>query len=77
MAETTEFVYIGFIPNLVKLGVFAELTALEGLTGFAVENWHCPFCEDHDGVGASGSQFCSDEAREADVTRTCARRYGS
>ena len=61
----------------MKFGVFAELTVLEGLAGFAVENWHCPFCEEHDGVGAAGSGFISDKAREAGVTRTCVRRDGS
>ena len=55
LAETSEFIGVGFIPNLMKLGVLAELTVFGGLVCFAVENWHCPFCEKHDGVLVAGS----------------------
>ena len=40
LAEASEFVGVGFIPNLVELGVFAELTVFESLACFAVKNWH-------------------------------------
>ena len=55
LAETSEFIGVGFIPNLMKLGVLVELTVFKGLACFAVENWHCPFCEEYDGVLAAGS----------------------
>ena len=58
----------------MKCGVVAELTVLEGLAGFAVKNWHCPFFEEHDGKGAAGSGFVSDDAHKAGVMRLCARR---
>ena len=62
---------------MVKLGVLAELTVLKGLAGFAVENWHCSFCEEHDGVGTASSGFGSDEACVDGVMRTYWRRDGS
>ena len=70
MVETAQLVCVQFFPDLVKLGVLVELTILKSLSGFAVKNLHCPFCEEHEGVGMAVGGFVSDEAGETGVART-------
>ena len=36
---------------------------------FDVENRHCSFCEDHEGVGMAGGGFGRDEAAKTGVAR--------
>ena len=55
LAEPSEFVQVGIVPDLVEVWVLAELAVFESLTGGLVKDEKGPFLEKGRGIYATSS----------------------